>query len=289
MTSFKKVLNELKPAVFFLEETKYEASGRLKIGNSYHIYELIRQDKKGGGLALGCLKELNPVWVREGNDLVEALSVEIFLKNIKIRCCVAYGPQENATLKKKEAFWNYLDVEVLEAEKNGAGFVMHFDGNLWAGCDVVKGDPRKQNKNGKFLEAFLKRNPNLTVVNGLSICKGLITRSRMKENKMEESILDFFIVCSSVLPYVSQMVIDDQRKHILTNYCKVKSAGKATDSDHYTQYLDLELEFLKEKPIRQEMFNFMDEKAQNQFKNLTSKTSEFTDCFKGEAPLLKKS
>ena len=48
MTSFKKVLNELKPAVFFLEETKYEASGRLKIGNSYHIYELIRQDKKEG-------------------------------------------------------------------------------------------------------------------------------------------------------------------------------------------------------------------------------------------------
>ena len=48
MTSFKKVLNELQPAVFFLEETKYEASGKLKIGNSYHIYELIRQDKKEG-------------------------------------------------------------------------------------------------------------------------------------------------------------------------------------------------------------------------------------------------
>ena len=84
------------------------------------------------------------------------------------------------------------------------------------------------------------------------------------------------------------MVIDDQRKHILTNYYKVKSAGKATDSDHYTQYLDLELEFLKEKPIRQEIFNFMDEKAQNRFKTITSNTSDFTDCFKGETSLFKK-
>ena len=44
ITSFRKVINELNPAVFFIEETKYEDSGRLKIGSNYHIYELIRQD-----------------------------------------------------------------------------------------------------------------------------------------------------------------------------------------------------------------------------------------------------
>ena len=123
LTSFKKVLHDLKPAVFFLEETKYQDSGRIKIGDNFHIYELIRKDKKGGGLALGCLKNLNPTWVREGDDMVEALSVEIFLKNMKIRCCVAYGPQENSSTEKKEAFWNYLDTEVYEAEKNGAGLI----------------------------------------------------------------------------------------------------------------------------------------------------------------------
>ena len=87
---------------------------------------------------------------------------------------------------------------------------MHFDGNLWAGCDLIPGDPRKQNKNGKLLEDFLRRNPSLTLVNGLPICNGLITRSRMKGNKLEESNLDFFIVCSTVLPFISQMVIDEK-------------------------------------------------------------------------------
>ena len=288
LTSFKKVLNDLQPAVFFLEETKYQESGRLKIGNNFHVYELIRQDKKGGGLALGCSKELNPVWVREGNDLVEALSVEIFFRNIKIRCCVAYGPQENSSLEKKEAFWNYLDEEVLEAEKNGAGLIFHFDGNLWAGSNIIPGDPKQQNKNGKLFENFLKRNSNLSVVNGLQKCEGLITRSRMKGSKLEESILDFFIVCSSVLPYVKKMVIDDKKQYVLTNYHKVKKVGKATDSDHYTQYMDLDLEFLKEKPVRQELFNFKDEISQRMFQTLTSETKQFTDCFKGEAPLLEK-
>ena len=285
MTSFKKILNDLKPAVFFIEETKYQESGKIKLGNNFQIYELLRQDKKGGGLALGCLKELNPVWVREGNDMVEALSVEIFLKDITIRCCVAYGPQENSSLEKKDAFWNYLETEVLEAEYNGTGFVLHFDGNLWAGKNLIPGDPRAQNKNGKLLEDFLKRNKNLTIVNGLSQCKGLITRSRLKGNKSEESILDFFIVCSKVLPYITQMVIDEEKQYILTNYRNIKNRGKATDSDHFTQYLDLDLEFIKEKPVRQEIFDFKDEEAQKVFKTLTSETTEFTNCFKGDDSL----
>ena len=266
MTSFKKVLNDLKPEVFFIEETKFQDSGRIKIGNNYHIYELLRQDKKGGGLALGCLKELNPVWVREGNDLIEALSVEISLKKMRIRCCVAYGPQENSSVMKKEAFWNYLDTEVSEAERNGSGLIFHFDGNLWAGSNIIPGDTKKQNKNGELFEAFLKRNPNLVVVNGLPQCEGLITRSRKKGNRIEESILDFFVVCSLVQPYVTKMVIDDKKQHILTNYRNVKNIGKATDSDHFTQFMDLELYFQKEKPAREELFNFKDGKSQKIFK-----------------------
>ena len=117
MTSFKKIIDDLKPSVFFLEETKYQHSGRMNLGNEYHIYELLRQDKKGGGLALGCRKELNPSWVKEGNDTVEALSVEIFFKNIKIRCCVAYGPQENSSINKKEAFWNFWTQKYWKLEK----------------------------------------------------------------------------------------------------------------------------------------------------------------------------
>ena len=47
-------------------------------------------------------------------------------------------------------------------------------GNLWAGANVIPGGPRIQNKNGKLFEELLNRNPNLSVVNKLPQCKGLI-------------------------------------------------------------------------------------------------------------------
>ena len=287
MNTFKKVMRELKPSVFFVEETKFKDAGKLKIDN-FHIYELVRENRDGGGgLALGVAKELNPVWVREGKEFVEAISVEISLKRLKIRCCAAYGPQESDLLKKKEMFWKYLEEEVVFAEQSGAGFILHFDGNLWAGSGIVPGDPRRQNRNGRMFNEFLDQHPNLHVVNALEICEGLITRRRIKDGSVEESILDFFIVCSKVLPFVKRMVIDHEKKYILTNYRQVGKGGKAIDSDHFTEFMDLDIEIEAERPERVEIFNFKEEEAQAKFKYLTSDTKDFTDCFKDETPLLK--
>ena len=56
---------------------------------------------------------------------------------MKIRCCVAYGCQELDAIHKKDAFWKYLDEDVMEASKYGAGLVLQFIGNLWAGNEIV--------------------------------------------------------------------------------------------------------------------------------------------------------
>ena len=285
MTTFKKVISELQPSVFFIEETKYKDVGKLKL-NNYIIFELVRQNRDGGGgLALGCDTDLQPAWLREGNDEVEALSVEIFVRNMKIRCCVAYGCQENDKVERKEAFWTYLDEEVILADNSESGFVLHFDGNLWAGNEVIPGDPRPQNKNGKMFQDYLERHPHLQVVNTLPQCDGLITRSRLCNGVLEESVLDFFLVCNRVLPYVTQIVIDNHRKYILTNYQAAKNCGRAINSDHFTEYMDVDLEFISEKPKRVEYFNFKDKSSQATYKKITSQTKEFTDCFKDDKTL----
>ena len=76
--------------------------------------------------------------LREGDDEVEALSVEIVVKNMKVRCCVAYGCQENDLVDRKDAFWTYLDEEVALADPNESGFVLQFDGILWAFSQMAK-------------------------------------------------------------------------------------------------------------------------------------------------------
>ena len=188
---------------------------------------MARETKEGRGLIIACFKELKPVLTRKGTEEVEVMSVDIFVKSMKIKCVVAYGNQENSSIQKKNAFWTFLEEEAQSANNTEAGFILQFDGNLWAGQNIVPGDPRPQNKNGKLFEEFLQRQKHLTVVNSLSVCEGLITRMRVKNGKKEASVLDFFVICKRVLPYVSSMKIDEEKKFILTNYKPALKSGSA--------------------------------------------------------------
>ena len=287
MSTFKKVVKDLKPSVFFIQETKLKEEGKIKMEN-YIIFEKLRTTRQnGGGLAIGCQSELNPIWVREGGEDIETLSVNIFIENMKIRCCTGYGCQEGELKEKKEAFWDYLDTEVIEAKKEGAGLIIQMDGNLWGGEEIVRNDPRPQNSNGLIFKNFLERNPHLTVVNNLSQCEGLITRERICKSGTEKSILDFFIVCNLVLPFVKRMVIDEDKKYVLTNYENVRKGGKANNSDHNSQYLDLVIRANIEKPVRTEVWNLKCEKSQEIFKQQTSETKEFSECFQKKLPIFK--
>ena len=79
--SFKKVLKDLKPSVFFVQESKFKEEGKLKM-DDYIIFEKLRQTKEiGGGLLIGCRPDLKPVWVKEGEGDVETLSIDIFVKS----------------------------------------------------------------------------------------------------------------------------------------------------------------------------------------------------------------
>ena len=54
-------------------------------------------------------------------------------------------------------------------------------------------------------------------------------------------------------------------RYILTNYEKVRKGGKASDSDHNTQFMDLDLKIESVKPERTEMFNFKNNDDQIKF------------------------
>ena len=82
------------------------------------------------------------------------------------------------------------------------------------------------------------------------------------------------------------MVIDEKKKDVLTNYQAVKRIGKAIDSDHNTQYMDLDLKIESIKPERIELYNFKDKEGQNLFKQISSETSLFSNCFKNNKPLV---
>ena len=77
---------------------------------------------------------------------------------------------------------------------------------------MLPGDMHHQNRNGKLFSTFLTDN-QLTCVNTLPLTKGLITRSRKYLNEIKQSTVDFYVVCESVLPYITSMHIDSDNKH----------------------------------------------------------------------------
>ena len=91
---------------------------------------------------------------------------------------------------KKKEFWTFLEEDAIRSHREGKGFILQGDLNALLGNTIIKNNPRNQNQNGKLMEEFLERN-ELTVVNSLSICKGLITRSQNCKGTLEKKHIGF--------------------------------------------------------------------------------------------------
>ena len=289
LDSFDGLLANLQPSVFFVQETKFKRNGKLKSENTskYHIYERIRKDKTGGGIAIGISKELDPVWIREGKDNIELLTVEINLSGFQVRCVCGYGPQENDPSDKKQDFWDQLSVEVEDAINLDVGLVIQMDGNLWAGKELIKEDPNQINNYGKLFKTFLDKYKYLYVVNAMSICQGVITRSRETKLRSEKSVLDFFIVCYRMKQFIERMVIDEDKQYALAHYFRRKGINHKIYSDHNPLILDIKVNMSRKRNDRIELFNFRSVECQEKFLNITNKSEELIKCFNNKLPLNK--
>ena len=134
----------------------------------------------------------------------------------------------------------------------------------------------KQNYNGKLFENFLLQNPNLTVVNATSRCQGAITRERNTTKRTEKAILDFFIVCERIFPFVTQMLIDEKGGNDIFRY----RGDNVVKADHHMLKLKLDITIhAQNKHERIEMFNVRNKLCQREFKDFTTNTNRFTKCF----------
>ena len=247
---------------------------------SLFLYSLLRTNSGGGGLLIGALKDLQPNWVGQGDDQAEYIVIEVWFEGFPVRILNGYGPQECDDVERKKKFWESVDREVKNAVNAGAGMIIQMDSNSHLGPNLIKDDVNPQNKNGKMCEEFLERNPHLELVNAKDICEGNITRIRKTSKGVERSILDIFIVCDKVAPFVTKMMIDEKRSKVLSNFSAIRKIGRIVESDHNVLSLHLSLSFSPVKSNREEIFQLHDSDAQNVFKRLTSETEEFTKCFK---------
>ena len=286
LDSLKSILKCIKPQIWSVQETKLKPNENLKGEeiDKFQMYYLNRQDSQGGGLALGVDKEIESTLVREGNDTTEAIVVQVFIEKLCIKIIVGYGPQENATKEKKEKFWEFIEEEANKAEIEDQGLIIQMDGNLHAGPELVKNDPNKQNNNGKLFQQFLQRNPNLFVANNLNICQGTITRQRVLENRTERAILDFFVMNDKLQPFLSKLIIDEERNFCLSNFSQFKQNKKVVETDHNMMIADFDITVPKRNAERIEVFNLKNKACQELFTKETNENTKLMECLENELP-----
>ena len=290
LKSFENVLKNENPAVFCLQETHFRRPGMIKVHGieEFEIFELIREGKGGGGLALGAKKSLSPLWINDGGNKVEAITVQITVQGHNVRITNAYGPQNYSDADSKFNFWSYLEKEVIESANVDAGCIIAMDSNSWLGNNYFNLDPNPQNENRKMFMNFLERNENISVLNMHPKCEGSITRSRKVGNNFEESVLDYILVCDKMLPFFDKMVVDEKKVLSLTNLRGKNISEKAKVSDHNVIMTEFSLKFSNKvvNDQRTTKFNFNDEEGMLKYKQITSKAVYFLDCFRTDKTFL---
>ena len=227
---------------------------------------------------------MQPVSVSDEND-AEILVVEAKFSKYKVRLINAYGPQEEEAGEDKDKikmFYNQLDLDVKEALFSDAMVCLQLDSNAKLGPDVIPGDPKLRTKNGEKLLEVVEQN-GLIIVNGLDICSGSITRSRITVKSKEESIIDFFIVCPKLLKFITKINIDEEKVDTLTK-CATRN-GRVCEikrSDHNMLRIELEIKWdssIKEKKGRREIYNYSNKESFRGFVEETENNALLDSCF----------
>ena len=276
----------MKPSIITIQETKLRKPGQIRIPG-YQNFERVRTGTKGGGLLTSILEDLNPVLISTGKDDIEIITVEVNLGTEKLRIVNAYGPQEDDDTQQILGFWNQIEEEVIQAKDDGCYILIQMDANAKVGNEVIKGDPHKISNNGKIMHDIVTRQ-NLQIANSLDMCKGIITRQRVLENKTEQSVIDFIIICEKLSKHLTEVWIDEDKVHALLRSIKTKNGARTITSDHNTMYSKFSITFSqKPRNIRKEYFQFKCEEGKKMFYNETSNTAKLTSCFEKKETVVK--
>ena len=187
------IVNKLKPSVITIQETKLSHYGTIGLPG-YSVFEHLRENRDGGGLLTAIHSSIDPdpaVIPTEAD--VDLLVVHCRIGSLKIRVINGYGPQEDEEVIKIDNFWQSVEAEIECAKQDDFLILIQMDANAKIGCKHIKKDPNSMSHNGQILLDLIHRQ-GLQIGNTSSKCSGVITRERILQNRVEKSVIDYFIL-----------------------------------------------------------------------------------------------
>ena len=115
------------------------------------------------------------------------------------------------------------------------------------------------------------------------VCDGTITSRRKTVNGLEESVLDYFVMCQELFAMLSSMKIEEKRSLVLSRYSKNNGKVVVTPSDHNILYCKFNLKWCNKifsERQRYEIFNYKNVEGIQKFQEFTS-SDVLSKCLKG--------
>jgi hypothetical protein len=260
-----------------VQETHSTRKGRVVMPKHFVVFETIQAAKNGGTLC-AIHEDLNPKLIEEYNNPFELLVVEIEVQNKSIRIMTGVGPQENWDEDKRNPFFIALEAEVIKAHMSGKSVIVEIDSNSKLGSQYIPKDPHHMSPNGKMLARVIDNNA-LIVANSLSKCKGLITRRRVTKYRTEESCIDVLLFSSDLQQHFTSLLIDEERKHVLTKIRNTKNGVVKKESDHHVLLSEFNNIMFTTNNTKHDIYNLKNVECQKRFREYTSKTRMLSSIF----------
>ena len=174
----------------------------------------------------------------------EILWIKCISKNFNFRIAAVYGMQESQSSEEQIEEWFYrLEKEYATCSEEPVLLVGDFNAHVGNDGEGIKHNSCRINSNGRKLREFISRR-NLTLINNTSICQGLWTRIEGDS----KSAIDLAICNENMISKVIKMVIDEDRKYVLTRVRKTDGIFTEVQSDHNLIFIDLKGEKVKNIP-----------------------------------------
>ena len=238
LDSLKSEVASTKANIVTIQESHCRRKGKVQLPN-FVTFESIRT-KKGGGTIISAHENVNPKLIEEYSEDFEILVVEVETEKKSIRIISGYGPQENLEEDKRLPFFLALEKEVERAELAGKSVIIELDANSKLGEKYIRDDPHKISPNGQLLAGVIERHA-LYVANGSDKCKGRVTRRRVTKHRIEESSIDIVLFSQDMLPSFVSLIVDEDKRHVLTRITKTKKGVVVKESDHNVLQTEFEL------------------------------------------------
>ena len=179
-------------------------------------------------------------------------------------------------VEEKLEFYSVLEEEISQTLASDRMLCLELDANAKIGNQIIRNDPHEISANGKLLLSIVERN-NLVIVNATNKCFGTITRMKKVKNIIEKSVLDYFIVCQNFYSLIISLIIDEERKNVLTKFTRRKEKTYSTESDHNPLIMDINVPWNRNVKVdRTEIYNLRNIECQEKFLEYTNNSDSLT-------------